>query len=601
MKRLSQLIILLFAFVASSAQVSFEVVPPRKVIEGEKFAITFRLINGEGSGIKAPQIDGCTFVYGPSTSTMQSVQIINGRQTSSYQVDYTYTYRADKAGTYTIGSASISVDGKKYNTRPTKFKILPPDANSNSGNNITNSTNNISNTISDKDVFIRVILNKSKVYEQEAVECIIKLYTVHGIYSLSNIQPNFNGFLTDEISIKSSLNDVEHYNGSNYYTAILKKYIIFPQKTGKLKIESGSYNVGVEYIETSRDPFWGMIQRIPIQKEIQVKSNSITLDVMPLPTPRPAGFNGAVGHFSLETNLSSDSLSTSDAGVYTYTITGSGNIKYIKEPIIDFPSEFQYTTPGNEVNVSNNGSSVSGTNTYKYTFIPQSVGRYTIGASEFVYFDPSKKEYITLKSPSYNLSISQGHATTVSANGSLQSGTKIKNTDILHIKTGNKQLSKDYSYFVTSFWYWMAYIILIFCFIGIVIALQKRITMNADVTGRKLARANRVATQRLKLAHKFMKINKFDQFYEEMLRAMWGYISDKLSIPASQLLRDNVSAELSKFGVSEEDIQNIIMVIDECEMARYTPNTNEDKVSAIYNVAVDLIKRIENTKRQNNS
>lgn len=594
-------VILIWCYCATlMAQVSFEVLPPRTVVVGDKFSVTFRLQNGEGSTPKTPEIQGCEFLYGPSTSTMQSVQIVNGRQRSSYQIDYTFTYKAVKAGTYSIGSVSVNVDGKKYSSSPTTIKILPPDKNSGqtgaaNNNNIANNSSS-QTSISDKDVFIRVILNKSEVYEHEAVECVIKLYTKHNIYSLSNLQPVFNGFLTDEISVQPSLNDQETFNGGNYYTAILKKYIIFPQKSGKLNIESGKYTVGVEYIETIRDPFWGLMQRIPQQKEITVKSNSVSLNVKPLPSPAPSGFNGAVGNFSVETNLSSNTLTTNDAAIYSYKITGSGNIKYIKEPIIDFPSEFQTTTPRNVVNAENLGATISGSNVYDYTFIPQSVGTYKIGATEFVYFDPIKKEYITLFTPSYDVAVAQGTATQTV--GGTPQEVKTKNSDILHIKLGEKQLSKQLSYFTNSVFYWLCYLFVIVLFVVGVYILQKHIKLNADIPGRRLARANKVAMKRLKLARKYMNTHQFDKFYEEMLRAMWGYLSDKLTIPASQLLRDNISSELVKYGASERLAQDFIMVLDDCEMARYTPSAQDEKTHTIYDLAANAINELENTKQQ---
>lgn len=596
MKRLISLLttILLTSSIAF-ADATFSLVPLRTVIEGNKFNVTFRLKDGEGSNLKAPEIDGCTLLYGPSTSTMQSYQMINGKTTSSTTIDYSFVYRADKAGTYTIGQASITVDGKTLTTQETKFNILPADKASQNNVRVDDyNTQSSEKQVTKDDVFVRIIMSKSQAYEQEAIECTIKLYTKYSISSfMPTTQPSFDGFLIEEMDLRSSLNEIENYKGQNYMTAILKKCIIFPQKPGKLTINSGKYDITVIQYERVNMGFFS--NNRPVERKIEVSSNSASINILPLPTPQPDGFTGAVGKFSVESNLPGSSFRTNEAASLVYTIKGTGNIKYVKEPTIDFPSEFEQYTPKNDIKSNISGNNVSGTITIEYTFVPLNVGNFTIRANDFVYFDPSKKEYITLTTPSYDINVAKGVSGASSSNV-VQQDISTKNTDILHIKTGDKNIAKDHPYIIYSLLYWFIYIIgLVILSLTIYLNIKRIKTLN-DHQGTRLAKANKTARKRLKLAKTYMDTKANDKFYEEMLHALWGYLSDKLSIPASQLNRDNISAELVSYGADDSLVNEFIDVLDECEMARYTPTISNEQIENIYNRATSAINRMENIK-----
>jgi hypothetical protein len=584
------------------AEATFSVIPPRQVIAGNRFAVTFRLQNGEGSSLNAPQINGCTLLYGPSTSTMQSYQIVNGQATSSSSIDYTYTYRADKAGTFTIGSASIVVGGKTLRSREAKFTVLPADhqsSNAQQGGRPQVSVDDYSTQTPDRnvgadDVFVRIILSKSQAYEQEAIECTIKLYTKYQISSfMPTTQPNFEGFLIDEANVQPALNEMEHYKGQNYMTAILKKCVIFPQKSGKLTINSGRYDLTVVQYERVNMGFFGSTR--PVEKKIQVNSNSCSVNITPLPQPAPDGFNGAVGHFTIDSKLNGSSFRTNEAASLTYTISGTGNIKYLKEPSIDFPSEFEQFTPKTDISSHVSGTNVTGSMTVEYTFVPQSVGKFTIGSDKFVYFNPATKQYVTLTTPSYDLDVAKGagsSSTTVD-----KEDVKIKNADIIHIKLGDKGLSHDHTLIIDRWWYWAIYIALAAILAAAIAFAAKRIRLNADVTGQRLAKANKMARRRLKAAAAFMKARESEKFYDETLRAVWGYLSDKLSMPSSQLSRENIASELSRYGADQQLTDRFIEVLDQCEMARYTPQLSDNQLENIYNAASSAISDMASIKR----
>ncbi len=593
-------IIVLFT-TAIAAQATFTLKAPDRVAVGNKFPVTFRLKNGEGTSLKVPQIEGCSLLYGPSESTSRSSYVVNGKQTSTSIHEYTYIYKAEIEVTYTGGEASITVGGKVLTTNPAKLVITAAPTNDASSNgqqapvNIDDiSTQSSDRAVSANDVFVKIYLSKSSAYEQEAIECTIKLYTKYSISSFfPTKQPSFDGFLIQELDLQPALNEVESYNGQNYMTAVLKKCIIFPQKSGNLTINSGNYDIKVVQYDTVNMGFFTV--RNPEERNIKVSSNSASIKINPLPSPQPDGFNGAVGEFNIDSRLVGNSFRTNDPATLIYTITGTGNIKYIKEPTIDFPSEFEQYTPKSEIDAYVSGNNVTGRMTIEYTFVPQSVGDFTIGSDEFVYFDINKKEYVTLTTPPYKIKVAKG-ASSASSETTKQDITA-KNTDILHIHLGDKDLKTDHTPIIDKWWYWAIYVLLFGGF-GTTLQLYRRnIKRSSDVKGLKLAKANKVAQRRLKLARQFMAENKTDLFYEEMLKALWGYLSDKLSIPASQLSRDNISSELNKFGTTDEVAQSIMNVLDDCEMARYASASHQG-IEDVYAKASEAINNLENLKRK---
>lgn len=607
MRKLLLILSLALASVSSlmMAQASFQVIPPRNVIAGNTFYVTYRLNNSRGSGIDAPAVTGCKLLSTrPGISTMQSVEIINGKQTSSTTEDYTYTYRAEKEGTYTIPVASIQADGKTLQTKAVQFKVLPPDKNaaqSQQGGGygtpmatIDNPSSQDNASIGKDDIFVRVILNKSHAYEGEAIECTLKLYTkFERINSFMVTSPaTYDGFLIEELDTQASLNAVEHYNGQNYITAVLKRCIIYPQKSGKLTINSGKYDLSVVQLERVSNGFF--ISARPVEKSVQLQPFTQTVDITPLPQPAPASFNGAVGQFNIESRMSSTELRTGEAASLEYIVTGTGNIKYLKAPKPVIPDEFEQYTPKLDENTRVSGNTMTGTVTAEYTIVPQSVGEFKIPAQEFSYFDLSKKQYVTLTAPGYTLKVAKGSGTTASVD---QRDIEAKNTDILHIKLGDKNLSRNHTPMVRFWWYWSIFGLLLIAMIATVWAYSRHMKLEADVVGRRTSRANKVARKRLKAAEGFMHAHKSEQFYEEMLKAMWGYLSDKLNMPSSQLTRQNIVDTLTRRGVSQDVSDKVIRILDDCEMARYTPDSSLDSsVEALYNEATDTINAMEKSR-----
>ncbi|MDE6416093.1 MAG: BatD family protein [Duncaniella sp.] len=599
MKRLYSLLLLLATLSPLlSAQVSFTVKPPvHTVYEGEKFAVTYRLSNADGSDLKVAPIADCQLLYGPSTSTSQSYQVINGRTSSSRTVEYTYYYRATKAGTFTIPEASVIADGKRLTTAASKFVVHPrADLDKPASQRPVDindaDTQAAGRRVAADDVFVRIILSKSSAYEQEAIGCTIKLYTKYSISSfLPTRQPSFDGFLAQEIDLQPSLNETETYNGQTYMTAVLKKCILFPQTAGKLTINSGNYDITVVQYDNVN---MGMFQvRQPREHKIKVSSNSASINITALPSPRPDGFEGAVGHFNASSRIVGSNFRTGDPATLIYTITGTGNIKYLKEPEIDFPSEFDLYTPSSNVETSVSGNDVSGTMTIEYPFVPQAVGKFNIKPHTFVYFNPADRQYHTIVTEGYDINVAKGD-NVVSSSVDRQD-IEAKNTDIRFIKTGESSVSRDHTPVIYSLWYWLAYIVPVIALVAVVIIYREQLRRNADVAGRRNAKASKVAKRRLKKAEEYMKHSDADKFYEEMLKAVWGYLSDKLSIPLSRLSRENIAATLTDRKYTPEVIDSFITVLDDCEMARYTPQS-ESRIEEVYRQGADAIDKMENFK-----
>lgn len=594
-------IINLFSAACAYAAASFSVQAPRQVIQGGKFSITYVLSNASGSGFKSPNVGGCKLLYGPSVSQMSSFSSVNGKNTSSSSESYTMTYRAEKAGKYTVGAASVNVGGKTYTTKPFTLEVLPPDKSASGGNQSQSvqvydvDTQTPDKSVGKNDVFVRIILSKSKAYEQEGILCTIKLYTKYNIQQfMPTLQPSFDGFISQELPITSSINRIENYNGENYMVADLKQCILFPQRSGTLTITSGNYDLTVIQYQTVRSGMFGMMMRTPVEKEIKVSSNKATINIVPLPEPKPADFCGAVGTFSVSTRMLNDNLKTNEAGTLRLTIKGNGNLKNIQTPKIAFPSQFDVYDPQTTVDANPSGDHLTGTVTIDYAFVPQYVGKFEIPATSFSYFDPVKNKYERISINGYELDVAKGSSSSSSAPAGLT-----QRKDIIHIKTGDLSLANGHIMFVNTWWYLLWYIVPLVIFCTILFYYRKLIKERANVALMKTKRANKVANKRLKNARQLMAKNKHDAFFEEMLRALWGYFSDKLTIPVSELNRDNIFLELSKYGVTENVCNDIIGLLDDCEFARYAKSEeNGSDMSVVYKKACDLINQVENTKHK---
>jgi len=595
--RILTLIFALWATLASMAQASLEILPPRAVTEGGKFNVTVRLKNGDGKP-KAPEIPNCKLLYEGGTSTQQSITFSGGRQESLYIVDYTYVYQALKAGTVTIPSVSVNSGGKQLTSNTVQLTILPPDKNSPAQGNADSRQQYPQHAedikISPEDMFIRVHLNRTQVYEQEPIVATVKIYSKLNISAFRTLnQPTFEGFFSEELPV-SREPAYEHINGNNYTSLELRKVILYPQKTGKLNIESGKYELTlVQYI--TRQIGFGFVDRVPVEKPVNTESNSATVNVIPLPSPKPESFYGAVGLFTAQAEMTPLELRTNEASSYILTVKGTGNLKYLTTPKLDLPDGFDSFTPKTDIDAKFTGSDMSGTYAVNYTVVPQHPGNFTIPASKFSYFNPKDKSYHTIDLPAFSMKVAQGTAVEASTE---QTAIISGMTDIRHLRhVSDSDISKRPVRLFYAGWYWALYALCALALAATIFAYRRHIRLHRDVQGLKLARANKMASKRLRAAKQYMGRKDTDRFYSELNQAMTGYLSDKLGIPASQLLRENIAQKLAERGLAQAEIDNTIDILDECEMARFTPQHSESEMSNLYSRAAAAIKAIESAKK----
>lgn len=578
---------------------------PDVVVSGDQFRLTFTVNTQKVSDFRAPSIKGFEVLMGPSRSQQSSTQIINGKVSSSSSITYTYILMAGDAGKYTVPSASIEVDGQKIFSNALTIQVLPPDQSAGSsqrsqGGSAGNQPQGqmAGSRITANDLFITATASKTTVHEQEAVLLTYKVYTLVNLRQLLGDMPDLKGFHTQEVELsKQKKFTLEHYKGRNYNTTVWSQYILFPQQTGKLEIPSISFEAVVAQMTNSDDPFDAFFNGggyVEVKKKIVTPK--LTINVTPLPA-KPADFSGGVGEFSLSSSINAQKVKTNDAVTLKLQVSGTGNMKLINAPEVKFPQDFEVYDPKTTNNFTVTRNGLAGTQTIEYLAIPRHAGNFTIPAIEFTYFDLKSNAYKTLHTQPYELNVEkgQGNADQVIADFTSKEDVKILGQDIRFIKMGNvKVLPKGDVLFGTAT-YWLWYILPFIIFVAVVMFFRKQIGQNANTTRVRTRKANKVAVRRLKLAGKLMRENKPNEFYDEVLKAMWGYTSDKLSIPVSMLSKDNIEAELLGHGVEESVVASFIRALDECEFARYAPGSANDAMDKVYTTSVDAISSMENS------
>lgn len=605
MRKIVFFMFLLLAGLQSVAgnEVNFVAAAPDVVVSGDQFRLTFTVNTQKVKDFRAPSIKGFEVLMGPSRSSQNSTQIINGKVSSSSSITYTYILMAGKEGTYNIPAASIVADGETKISNSLQIKVLPADdasASSAQGGSASSSRSQaVGSKITDKDLFITASASKTKVYEQEAILLTYKVYTVVDLRQLYGDMPDLKGFHTQEVELPAQKTfSLEHYNGRNYNTTVWRQYVLFPQQSGTMEIPSITFDGVVAQRINSGDPFDaffnGGTNYVEIKKKIVTPKLKINVAALP---SKPADFSGAVGTFTMASSINSKSVKTNDAVTIKLTVTGTGNMKLIGTPEVKFPQDFEVYDPkiDNQFNLTREG--LSGSKTYEYLAIPRHAGKFTIPAVSFTYFDLKTKTYKTLKSEEYviNVEKGQGNADQVIADFTNKESVKMLGNDVRYIKRGATQFAQRGDYFYGTTAYWMWYIIPFVLFVGVILMYRKQAMDNANTAKMKTKKANKVAVKRMKLAGKLLSENKKNEFYDEVLKALWGYISDKLSIPVSQLSKDNIEQELSRYGVNEELVKAFINVLNDCEFARYAPGDENEAMDKVYTASIEIISKMENS------
>lgn len=604
--------LLLFVAVGAYSQdVTLTVQAPNAVVKGERFRVSFVVNTNKAKDFRAPVFEGLTELSGPSTSTSSSMQIINGQRTSSASITYTYVLIAEEEGEFTIKPASVVVDKKTIQSSSKTIKVLPPDNNSSSsgqqqqqsGNrNYGSAQSSNPASIGADDLFMLATVDKKKVYEQEALLLTYKVYvsTSLNLTNLTTNMPDLKNFHVQEVELPRQKEfQLEHYNGRNYKTLLWSQYVLFPQQSGELEIPATTFEGIISIPVQATDMFDAIFNAgryIDIKKELV--SNKQIIQVEALPAGKNGNFYGGVGDFSISSDINTTELTANEAVTIKVVLSGTGNLKLVKTPEIKFPQDFDIYDPKVENKYTIKNGRQIGNKVYEYLAIPRFAGEYKIPAMEYQYFDPKSGTYKTLTTKEYVLNVAKGtgsDATQTTGVGGYVSKEELRfvGEDVRFHTTGTK-LIKTNQVFFGSFAFYICLLIPLIILLAVVFIARKSIADNANMAKTKRKKANSTAVKRLKVAKKLMANNNKDQFYDEVLRALWGYFGDKLVIPVAQLSKDNVGNELKGRGVTDALIGQTIKLLDDCEFAKYAPGNDEGRMDAIYEEAVNVISQMEN-------
>ena len=580
---------------------------PSHVAVGEQFRLTYTVNTQNASDFRAGDIpDGLEVLIGPNRSMQSSYQMINGHTSSSSSITYTYIVSATKNGSFTIPPAHVLVGGKTIASNSLSIVVSGTSQTGSSGSSRQHrqddqgEVRDAGSQISGSDLFIKVSANKKRVYEQEPILLTYKVYTLVGLTSLRGDMPDLKSFYTQEVSLPTQKSfSIETFNGRPYKTTTWSQYVMFPQMTGKLQIPSITFEGIVVQQNRNIDPFEAFFNGgsgyIEVKKKIVAPGIDIQVDPLP---ERPTGFSGGVGHFSVSASLNKSETKANDPVTLRITVSGAGNLKLVKQPQVELPKDFDKYEPKVTDKTKLTTAGIEGSMVYDILIVPRHQGHYELPPVSLTYFDTTDKAYKTVTSEPLTLDVAKGSGPAAMNDYSGQQDLQELSRDIRYIKTGDVSQQGINEFFFGSVAYWITLAIMALVFISLFVIFRQRAIENANVTKRRAGKANKVATKRLKKASKLMTDNKPGEFYDEVLRALWGYVGDKLNIPVEQLSHDNISQRLIERGVGEETIAQFIGALDECEFERYAPGDPKGNMNKVYEKAMTAIEQIEGTMKK---
>jgi len=575
---------------------------PSAMRVGDQFNLTFTS-DQEVTELELPDIEMAEILGGPSQGHSQSVYSVNGKITTSSTYQYTYFLRALKEGKFTIPAVTAKIKNKTYHSNPVNIEVIAAQnqpARTNPGTSGTGPAK--SGQVNEKDVFVSLQLDKKSVYLGEQIMATVKIYTKVNLSGVDNNfkGPDFTGFFTEPIEVPPLRNlQREVVNGDIYYTGVLRKMMIIPQKTGEVTIQPFDLDVAVrqEIQRRFADPFFENFD-IPDVQEIplKLKSRTMTIQVKPLPANSSPSFGGAVGNFNFSSTLNKLKTTTSDPLTLKLTISGKGNIKLINELNLKIPPDFEKYDPVINTRADN---SLSGSKSFEYLLVPRNAGTYEIEPVEFTYFDPVTEQYRTLRSQAYSVEVEKGQGDSLMAviPGISKEDIKLINQDIRFIKIKTSRLRSGNSFWADSPWYYLMYGLITLIFF-ILAGLQRKMAREkTDIAGIRLRKADRYAQRRLRKSAGLLKQGENNRFYEELLGAIWGYLSDKLRIPLSILSQETAKSALESRSVDGELIESLFRVTGECEMARYAQVSGNLGKEKLYQEALEVITALQQRLR----
>lgn len=603
---------LLTAIFQMSAQNVIRVEAPDVVAVNEQFNVTF-IIEGEKSPSDFQWSSGDDFqlVWGPQKGSSSSIQIINGKRSSSHQTTFTYILIPKATGTFQLPVATALLSGDRISSTQASIQVVSDGASSSqssgqnggksSGGGQTSSTG--SGEISSNDLFMRLSLSRTEVVIGEPITATLKIYQRANVVGFENAKfPTFNGFWSQETYVPNNIEfKRESLDDKIYNTAVLRTYVLIPQQSGAITIDPAELVCLVNIRtapSTSNSLFDSFFQDEYRTIRKRVTTPAVKVKVNPLPAGQPASFGGGVGNFGISARLTTDNLKTHDAASLVITVSGRGNVALLEEPKVNFPPDFEvYDTKTTENTDKSNGGT-SGSKSFEYPFIPRSHGDFTIDPVEYSYYDVNAGKYVTLRTEPLHVKVAKGKGGDSTPVTTVNSGVERKDVksladDIRFIFTGKPGLSGSGSFFVGSVFFWILLALMILGATSVYLAFRKVAAMRADVAGTKNRRATKMAQKRLKLAGEYLDKNLYTAFYEELHKALIGFVSDKLNMDMSEISKDNIASALTEGGVSEEQTKAFTDLLDACEFARYSPDGGNEAMRSHYDAALKVISSID--------
>ena len=605
MKRIAIILLMIVVTTAAAVAQTLTASAPSRVAVGEQFRLTYTVNTQNVSEFRAGNIpDEFEVLIGPNRSMQSSYQMINGHTSQSSSITYTYIVAATKGGSFTIPAAHVIVDGKKIASNALTIKVS---GTANSGSSSRSNSyddgedvREVGSRISGSDLFIKVSANKKRVFEQEPILLTYKVYTLVQLTQLRGDMPDLKSFYTQEVDLPQQKSfSIETVNGRPYRTCTWSQYVMFPQTTGKLQIPSITFEGIVVQQNRNVDPFEAFFNGgsgyVEVKKKIVAPGIDIQVDPLP---QRPAAFSGGVGRFNISGQMDKTETKANDPIKIRVIVSGTGNLKLIKQPVITLPADFDKYEPKVTEQTKLTAAGIEGSKIYDFLIVPRHQGKYDIPPVEFTYFDTTSKRYETVKTEGFHLDVAKGSGSSSVSDFSGQEDLQELNKDIRYIKTGDTEQHQLGDFFFGSTAYMVSIAALVLVFISLFVIFRQRAIDNANVTKMRGKKANKVATKRLKQASKLMMDNKPGEFYDEVLRALWGYVGDKLNIPVAQLSHDNISQKLAERGVHQSIIDKFLGALNECEFERYAPGDPKGNMNKVYDKAMLAIEKIEEAMKK---
>lgn len=576
-------------------------VDKREVPLGEVFKLTFQLVNGKGGQLAMPDLDDFQLRGGPDQGT--SVQMVNGRVTEIRSISY--YLQGTRTGNFTIGPATISTpEGDDLKSEPITIRIVDARSSNGSGQTGSNGGSNQRNANIEaqleNSVFLRALPSKRSVYQGEPLTVTYKLYERVATGELSPIStPGYEGFWVENVDLRNPTPKIEVYEGVRYRTYVIRQDVLFPQRNGSLTIDPFQISTVVR-IEIPPEPgrqrsIFDQLIRQYDNYQYRFASNAINVEVKPLPTSAPGRFSGLVGDFGLTSTLDTNSVEAGEPLTFTLRIEGEGNFKKLQEPQLDFPPDFEVYDPTMTESIRLSGGTLKGWRNYEYLIIPRNPGEYTLPSVELDYFDLGSKRYQSLRTEAFEVEVT-GDPIVLADNGSGErtgAEPSILNQDIRFISVGDPGLRAKDSSLLSNWWYWLLLLLPIAGTAVLYLSRKQQAESRRDVAGTRRRKAAKVAQKRLKVAEEFLKAGKSKEFYDELVRATWGYLGDKFSLRPSELNREKAAQVLASKGAPEPLTQQLNQLIDTCEMALYAPSAAPGGMQGTYETASKLITDLE--------